>query len=108
MRKAGVLLHISSLHGDFGCGCFGKEAYEFADFLYHSGFKIWQVLPFNVPHKDASPYSSVSTFLQNPLFIDPRALMERGLLTQEEIDQLICESSTLSDSFYDLATVREK
>ena len=88
MRKAGVLLHISSLPGEFGCGTFGKNAYRFADFLASSGFTIWQVLPFNIPHKDACPYSSVSTFAQNPLFIDPEILLEKGLITKSELDEI--------------------
>ena len=32
-RSSGILLHISSLPGEYGIGDFGKEAYEFVDFL---------------------------------------------------------------------------
>ena len=32
-RSSGILLHISSLSGKDGIGTFGKEAYEFVDFL---------------------------------------------------------------------------
>ena len=32
-RSSGVLLHISSLPGNYGIGDFGKGAYEFLDFL---------------------------------------------------------------------------
>ena len=32
-RKSGVLLHISSLMGEYGIGTFGKEAKRFIDFL---------------------------------------------------------------------------
>lgn len=85
MKKAGVLLHISSLPGPYGCGTFGRYAYRFADFLAACGFTIWQVLPFNLPHSDGCPYYSASTFAQNPLFIDPEILQEKGLLTQVEI-----------------------
>ncbi len=107
MRKSGVLLHISSLHGDYGCGNFGKEAYEFADYLATAGFSIWQVLPFNVPHKDASPYSSASTFAQNPLFIDPEQLAERGLLTNAELEELRCDARLYGNDYYILAKERE-
>lgn len=106
MRKAGVLLHISTLPGDFGCGTFGKEAFAFADFLAASGFSIWQVLPFNIPHRDASPYSSVSTFLQNPLFIDPDILCEKGLLTLEEVAALRTEVAATARDYYLLAQQR--
>jgi len=107
MRKAGVLLHISSLPGPFGCGTFGREAYTFADFLHAAGFRIWQVLPFNVPHRDASPYSSVSTFAQNPLFIDPATLCEEGLLTRAELETLTREAPANEKDFYALSLHRE-
>ena len=32
-RKSGVLMHISSLFGDYSIGSFGKEAKYFIDFL---------------------------------------------------------------------------
>ena len=35
-RANGVLMHISSLPGDFGIGTFGKNAYQFVDFLKES------------------------------------------------------------------------
>ena len=108
MKKSGVLLHISSLHGDYGCGNFGKEAYEFADYLHDAGFTIWQVLPFNVPHKDASPYSSVSTFAQNPLFIDPEQLASRGLLTANELEELRLAAKKFEKDYYSLSCDREK
>lgn len=108
MRKAGVLMHISTLPGKYGCGTFGKEAYAMADFLADAGFTIWQVLPFNVPHKDASPYSSASTFAENPLFIDPDVLKEKGLLTEDEVEALLYEIGELSGDLYELALHREK
>ena len=108
MRKAGVLMHISTLPGKYGCGTFGKEAYRTADLLHTAGFKIWQVLPFNVPHKDASPYSSASTFAENPLFIDPDILVEKGLLTKDEVEALASEIKDLSGDLYELSVHREK
>ena len=32
-RSSGVLMHITSLPGEFGIGTFGKSAYDFVDFL---------------------------------------------------------------------------
>lgn len=108
MRKAGVLLHISTLPGPFGCGTFGQYAYRFADFLAESGFSIWQVLPFNIPHRDASPYSSMSTFAQNPLFIDPVLLENQGLLTASEVDAIKKDAAACPGNYHKLATKREK
>ena len=86
-RKSGVLMHISSLWGDYSCGSFGRAGYEFVDFLADSGFSFWQVLPFCMPDEDASPYNSFSTFSVNPYFIDLERLSENGLLTRSELEE---------------------
>jgi len=85
-RRSGVLLHISSLPGPFGIGVFGQEALAFITFLKAGGFGSWQVLPFTIPDSCNSPYKSVSAFAGNPLFIDPRGLLEAGLITKEELE----------------------
>lgn len=43
-RRAGVLLHPSSLPGPYGIGDLGKEAFRFLDWLHESGCSVWQVL----------------------------------------------------------------
>ena len=85
-RKSGVLLHISSLWGDYSCGSFGKAAFEFIDFLADCGFSYWQVLPFGLVDECNSPYKSYSTFAGNPYFIDLEALYKDGVLTAAELD----------------------
>ena len=85
-RESGILLHVSSLPGDYNCGSFGKEAIEFIDFLYDSGFTYWQVLPFGMPDLWGSPYKSISAFAGNPYFIDLEALCSDGLITKEELE----------------------
>lgn len=84
-RSSGVLLHVSSLPGKYGCGDFGRGATEFIDKAAACGFSLWQVLPFCVPDIYASPYSSMSTFSGNPYFIDLEELHRRGLLTTDEL-----------------------
>ena len=84
-RGGGVLMHISSLPGPFGIGVFGEEAVEFAKKLSAQGMKYWQVLPFSYPGMGNSPYQSFSAFAGNWLFIDPRRLAKRGLLTPAEV-----------------------
>ena len=44
-RSAGVIMHIASLPGKFGIGTFGREAYEYVEFLFKTGLKYWQILP---------------------------------------------------------------
>ncbi len=84
-RKSGVLMHISSLYGDYGCGAFGEEAKHFVDFLKECGFSYWQVLPFCPVDECNSPYKSPSTFGGNPYFISLDTLYKKGLITDEEL-----------------------
>ena len=84
-RSSGVLMHVSSLFGDYSVGSFGAEAKYFIDFLAESGFSYWQVLPFCMPDECNSPYKSYSSFGANPWFIDLPTLYEEGLLSADEL-----------------------
>lgn len=84
VRGAGILMHISSLPGSFGIGTFGKEAYEFVDFLKKSGILYWQVLPLGHTGYGDSPYQCFTVFAGNPYFIDFKLLEEYGLLKKED------------------------
>ena len=83
-RKSGVLMHVSSLFGDYSTGSFGEEAKYFVDFLEDCGFSYWQVLPFCMIDEYNSPYKSYSSFSGNPFFVDLKVLNQKGLLTDEE------------------------
>lgn len=83
-RNSGVIMHIASLPGKYGIGTFGKEAYEFADFLRKSGQRYWQILPLGPTSYGDSPYQSFSAFAGNPYFIDFDILKEKGLLKRED------------------------
>ena len=85
-RSAGILLPISSLPSKYGIGSFSKSAYEFVDWLKEAGQSYWQILPLVPTSYGDSPYQSFSTFAGNPYFIDLDALIEEGVLTQEEVD----------------------
>ena len=85
MRKAGTILHISSLPSPYGIGTMGKEAYDFVDFLKASGLSFWQVLPLVPSGSGNSPYASYSMYAGNPDFIDLDRLRRQGLLTLEDI-----------------------
>lgn len=86
MRSSGVLMHISSLPGKYGIGDFGKEAYEFVDFLVKAKQKMWQILPLGITGYGDSPYQSFSAFAGNPYFIDLDELSEEGYLDKNTID----------------------
>lgn len=84
-KKAGILLPIFSLPGKYGIGSLGKQAYEFVDFLYECNQSYWQVLPVNPTIFGDSPYQSPSAFAGNHYFIDIDALMEDGLLEEDDV-----------------------
>lgn len=85
-RASGVLMHISSLWGDYSCGSLGKSAFEFVDFLKSCGFSYWQVLPTGLCDECNSPYKSPSAFAGTPFFIDLEILEKKGLLTKAELE----------------------
>ncbi|MBQ7874135.1 MAG: 4-alpha-glucanotransferase, partial [Oscillospiraceae bacterium] len=87
-RKAGVLLHISSLPSPYGIGTFGRSAYEFVDFLVSAGQTYWQLLPLGQTSYGDSPYQSFSTFAGNPYFIDLDFLNIDGYLEKEDFENL--------------------
>ena len=84
MRKSGILLAVSSLPGKYGIGTFGKQAYEFVDFLEKSGQSLWQILPLGPTGYGDSPYQSFSAFAGNPYYIDLEEFIEAGWLTDKE------------------------
>ena len=69
MRRAGVLLHPTSLPGLPDNGDIGHQAYRFIEFLHSCGFKVWQMLPLGPTHDDKSPYQCLSAHAGNPLLI---------------------------------------
>jgi 4-alpha-glucanotransferase len=83
-RARGILMHVSSLPGEYGCGSFGQEAVDFIDLLAACGYTYWQTLPFGVPDRSGSPYKSYSAFAGNPLLIDLQTLYREGLLTDQD------------------------
>lgn len=84
-RASGILMHISSLPGKYGIGDFGKNAYEYCDFLNKTGTKNWQILPLGITGYGDSPYQSFSAYAGNPYFIDLDEFLGLGYLTEEEI-----------------------
>ena len=84
MRKAGILMPITSLPSPWGVGTLGETAREFVDFLKKGGQSCWQVLPIGPTGYGDSPYQSFSSFAGNPYLIDLDDLSEEGLLSPEE------------------------
>ncbi len=107
-RKSGVLMHISTLSGDYSIGSFGEQAKYFVDFLADCGFSYWQTLPFCMTDECNSPYKSFAAFGANPYFIDLPTLCKKGLITEDELfaarqrSPYLCEYERLSVERYSL------
>ena len=69
-RRAGILLHVTSLPGPSDGGVLGEDALKFIDLLEESGFSIWQMLPLGPVDSTLSPYSVRSGDAGNPRLID--------------------------------------
>lgn len=91
-RRAGVLLHISSLPNKHALGDF-SAARRFIDFLVSSGISVWQVLPLGPTHKDLSPYLCTSSFAGNPAFINLEWLQQHGWLSLPVNSEVSCDNN---------------
>jgi 4-alpha-glucanotransferase len=87
-RRSGVLLHPTSLPSRFGIGDLGPAASTFLDFLARARQTLWQVLPLGPTSFGDSPYASPSAFAGNPLLISPEALVDGGLATLGDLEDL--------------------
>src|SRR5512139_4138626 len=79
-RRAGVLLHPTSLPGLHARGTFGADARRFVDWLAEGGFSVWQTLPLGVTDAYGSPYALRSAHAGDPRFIDTADLGAAPLL----------------------------
>ncbi|XP_026391450.1 4-alpha-glucanotransferase, chloroplastic/amyloplastic-like [Papaver somniferum] len=88
-RRAGILLHPTSLHGNYGIGDLGDDVFNFLDWLHHSGCSVWQVLPLVPPgrkaNEEGSPYSGQDANCGNTLLISLEELVKDGLLNKDEL-----------------------
>jgi len=88
-RSSGILLPVFSLPGKYGIGTFGKEAYEFINFLKASAQSYWQILPLGPTTYGDSPYQTFSTFAGSYVYLDLEDLYQNNLITKEELESQI-------------------
>ena len=69
-RASGVLMPVSSLPGIVGIGTFGREAYDFVDFLARTHQRYWQVLPVNPTDEFGSPYAGLAANAGNVALLE--------------------------------------
>ena len=87
-RRAGVLLHPTSLPGPGGCGGFGQAAHDWLALLGRHGIGVWQLLPLAPTDGTGSPYSSPSGSALNPWLLDAEALVQSGFLERTDLEAL--------------------
>jgi len=86
-RRAGILLHPTSLPGGAGNGDLGPDAYRFVDFLAECGIRIWQTLPLGPTHDDLSPYQCLSVHAGSFRLISLQPLVDAGWLADATLDE---------------------
>ncbi|MBS1223208.1 MAG: 4-alpha-glucanotransferase [Proteobacteria bacterium] len=79
-RRAGLLLHPTSLPGGHDNGDLGPDAYRLVEFMAACGFTVWQTLPLGPTQDDLSPYSAQSVHAGNPRLIALEPLIKVGWL----------------------------
>ncbi len=94
-RRAGVLLHPTSLPGAQGNGRLGRESREFVDFLVSAGFSVWQMLPLAPRDEHGSPYASESAFAGDLGLLDPATLRQWQLIDALEHDRLYADPDAI-------------
>lgn len=87
-RAAGVLLHPTCFPGDQGIGVLDHNARRFLRFLADSNITHWQTCPLGPTGYGDSPYQCFSVYAGNPYLIDLQALVEHGLLADDDIAPL--------------------
>lgn len=87
-RSVGVLLHPTSLPSRYGVGAFDEEAFKLLEFFASAGISAWQLCPLGPTGYGDSPYQCFSSFAGNPYLIDPGALVQAGLLTDDAVAPL--------------------
>jgi 4-alpha-glucanotransferase len=102
-RRAGILLHITSLPGSGSQGDLGKDAYNFVNFMHDSGVSVWQTLPLGMTHSNGSPYQCLSAHAGNPTLIDIERLVKLGWLQFSEH----CDSCKGQPSFNKICLIEK-
>lgn len=92
-RRAGMLLHPTSLPSIEGVGTLGPDAYRFIDLLADSGLTLWQMLPIGPTHSDGSPYQALSAHAGSAELISSEWLLERAWISRNEFQSSLNDSS---------------
>ncbi len=105
-RRAGILLHPTSLPGRFGSGDLGPEVDHFLDWAARAGQRVWQILPLGPVAAHGCPYDGLSAFAGNPWLISPESLRDDGLLTPQDLES-VPDFPAQTVAFAEVAQVKE-
>ena len=81
-RRAGILLHPTSLPGPGPHGDLGRDAHAFVDLLAEAGVTVWQMLPLGPTHEDGSPYQCLSAHAGDTRLVNLAELVSVGWLDE--------------------------
>ncbi len=84
-RRAGVLMHLTSVPGPHGVGDLGPASDRFAQWCHDAGLTLWQMLPIGPVGYGESPYSATSSFAAEPMLVSLERLAEDGLLPKSRL-----------------------
>lgn len=105
VRRAGVLLHPTSLPHEHSHGKLDKAAWQFLDWMDTTGLAVWQMLPLTQPVQGLSPYQSVSAFAMNPALL-PDDWQDQ--FDAQAFDEFLQYPSHWLDDYALFITLREK
>eukprot|EP00197_Chlamydomonas_leiostraca_P012772 CAMPEP_0202858882 /NCGR_PEP_ID=MMETSP1391-20130828/1227_1 /ASSEMBLY_ACC=CAM_ASM_000867 /TAXON_ID=1034604 /ORGANISM="Chlamydomonas leiostraca, Strain SAG 11-49" /LENGTH=549 /DNA_ID=CAMNT_0049537853 /DNA_START=179 /DNA_END=1828 /DNA_ORIENTATION=+ len=89
-RRAGVIIHPTSLPGPYGIGELGEHARNLVDWMGSAGLQVWQILPLVPPDPMFySPYSGTDSNAGNPLVISIDELIKMGLLDASDAPKAV-------------------
>jgi 4-alpha-glucanotransferase len=101
MRRAGILLHPTSLPGPGPCGTLGSSSRAWLDWLEAAGCTLWSVLPLQPVGRDGSPYDSPSAFALDTRLIDIPDLVDTGLLPRTALIGMPAGAESIDQSGLD-------
>ncbi|HHO53439.1 MAG TPA: 4-alpha-glucanotransferase, partial [Deltaproteobacteria bacterium] len=84
IRRAGLLVHPTSLPGPFGIGDLGAVVRELLPWMDAARLGVWQILPLNPVDDVGCPYASASVHASEPLLLSIDELVDAGWLLGRE------------------------
>lgn len=85
MKKFGLLVPLFSLPSNSGIGEFGYQTEDFLFILNRNKVKLWQLLPISPINQENSPYSALSSYGIDPIYISLEKLQASGYVFEIDL-----------------------